>query len=192
VATSPLQLALGRRALADEFFCALFLASLLAMLNASRKPWLIAWIALTTLTFAAKEQFALIYPLVLLVWWLRERRLRWEWLLPPALFFGVFCALARDTTSFFRIARIITSVMDAPYARQFQSGPPHRLLIDFLIVAPLVTMAFLAAALRRQDPERLQVVLLAAGILIAHSLLSSKNLRYALSADPLMRVLVAA
>ena len=165
VATSPLQLALGRRALSDEFFCAVVLASIAAMLAAARpspgpfaslsghplplrgRGALAAWVVITTLAFGAKEQFVFIYPVVLLFWWLRERRLRWEWLLPPCLFYAVFCLLARDLTSFFRIAHIITSMMNAPYAAQYQSGPPHRLLIDFLAIAPLVTMAFIAAAI---------------------------------------------
>jgi 4-amino-4-deoxy-L-arabinose transferase-like glycosyltransferase len=217
MATSPLQLALGRRALSDEFFCAMVLASIAALLagrpgfspaarNAGLKPGLphsIAWVVLTTLAFAAKEQFLFIYPVVLLFWWLRERKIRWEWLLPPALFFGVFCVLARDVGSFFRIARIITSVMDAPYARQYQSGPPHRLLIDFLLIAPIVTIAFIAAAViacsggrfgrRAAESGRphTQLLVLAAGILIVHSLISSKNLRYVVTADPMMRLLVA-
>jgi hypothetical protein len=196
MATSPLQLALGRRALADELFCALVLASIAAIVT--RHTWV--WVAVTTLAFAAKEQFLFIYPVVLLFWWLRERRLRWEWLLPPALFFGVFCLLARDVTSFFRIARIITSVMDAPYARQYQSGPPHRLLIDFMLVAPLVTIAFIASVGAPASGARpgagaptrnTSLLVLAAGILVIHSLISSKNLRYVVTADPLMRLVVA-
>ena len=182
MATSPLQLAMGRRALSDEFFCALVLASIVTM----RKPWL--WIIVTTLTFGAKEQFVFIYPVVLVFWWLRERKLRWEWLLPPCLYYLVFCFLSRDSTSFFRIAHIVASVMNAPYAAQYQSGPPHRLLIDFMAVAPLVTIAFLIAAyIKRREP----VLALAAGILVVHSLISSKNLRYVISADPFMRLLVA-
>jgi len=185
MATSPLQLAMGRRALADEFFCAMILASIAAML-AFRGAW--PWIIVTTLAFGAKEQFLFAYPFVLLFWWLRERRLRWEWLLPPALFYGVFCLLARDLHSFFDVGRVITSVMNAPYADQYQNGPPHRLLIDLMIVAPLVTSAFLIAArARRREP----LVILAAGILIVHSLISSKNLRYVIGVDPLMRLVVA-
>ena len=186
VATSPLQLAMGRRALTDEFFCALFLASL--VLIRRRIPWVIV----TTLIFATKEIFLLIYPLVLLFWWLRERKIRWEWALPPFLYFAVFCLLARDVTSFFRIARIITANMDAPYAAQFQSGPPQRILIDFLAVAPLVTVAFIGAAFAARAPEQRRLLVLTVGILVVHSLLSSKNLRYVISADPLMRIAVAA
>ena len=104
------------------------------------------------------------------------------------LFFGVFCLLARDVTSFFRIARVIASVMNARYAQQYQNGPPHRLLIDFLAIAPLVTIAFIAAAwMRRREP----LLVLAIGILVIHSLISSKNLRYVVTADPLMRLMVA-
>lgn len=188
VATSPLQLAMGRRALSDEFFCAVVVGSLAALVH-DRVP---IWIALTTFAFASKEQFLLTYPIVLLFWWLRDRQIRWvAWALPPFLYYAGFCLLARDATTFFRIARLTTSTMGAPYAAQFQSGPPQRLLIDLMAVAPLVTIAFLAAAFATRTPEQRRLLLLGGGILVAHSLLSSKNLRYVITADPLMRVLVA-
>src|SRR5438105_9482112 len=84
MATSPLQLALGRRALSDEFFCAVVLASIAAMLAAARpspgpfaslsghplplrgRGALAAWVVITTLAFGAKEQFVFIYPVLLL------------------------------------------------------------------------------------------------------------------------------
>jgi len=51
-----------------------------------------------------------------------------------------------------------------------------------------VTMAFIAAAwMQRREP----LVVLALGILVVHSLISSKNLRYVVTADPLMRLVVA-
>ena len=196
MATAPLQLALGRRALADEFFCVAMLASVVAMLEwlrTARPAWLIAWIALTTIVFGAKEQFLFIYPVVLAAWWVRERKIRWVWVLPPVLFFVVFCVLARDVGSFFRVADIITSAMDAPYAAQFQNGPPQRVLIDFVAIAPLVTIAFIAAACQpgpRSSGQR-STLLLAAGILVVHSIVPSKNLRYVVAADPFMRLLVA-
>jgi 4-amino-4-deoxy-L-arabinose transferase-like glycosyltransferase len=187
MATSPLQLAMGRRALSDEFFCALVLASLVALIH--DRP--LVWAALSTCAFAAKEQFLLIYPVVLAFWWLRERRIRWIWAVPPFLYFAVFCALAGDVDTFFRITRITTSTIGAPYAAQFQSGPPHRLLLDFLAIAPLVTIAFVGAAFAARMPEQRRLLLLAAGILVVQSLLSSKNLRYVIAADPLMRLLIA-
>ncbi len=200
-ATSPLQLALGRRALADEFFCVAVLASIAALLlyvQTKRLPWLAAWIVATTITIAAKEQFLFLYPVLLFFWWLRTRKIHWAWALPPLLFYAVFCALARDLTSFFRIAQIITSAMTAPYAEQYQSGPPHRLILDSLAIAPLVTIAALAAfvgiALRRDAfaPSYRHLALLAAGILAVHAALPSQNLRYIVAADPLLRILGAA
>ena len=61
-------------------------------------------------------------------------------------------------------------------------------------------MAFIAAAItcsggrfgrRAAGSGRPYTLALAAGILIVHSLISSKNLRYVISADPFMRLLVA-
>jgi hypothetical protein len=199
-ATSPLQLALGRRALVDEFFCAAVLASIAALLLYAREKrwtWLVVWIAATTVAIAAKEQFLFLYPIVLLFWWLRTRELHWAWLLPPFLFYAVFCVLARDVTSFFRIARIITSAMTAPYAEQYQSGPPHRLILDSLAIAPLVTAVMLAAlvaiAIRRDvfPPALRHLAVLVAGILLVHAVLPSQNLRYIVSADSLVRIFVS-
>jgi len=190
-ATSPLQLALGRRALSDEFFCAAVLASIASLLmfvRDRRIGWLVTWIVTTTIAFGAKEQFLLIYPVVLFFW----RDFRWRdvviWAIPPALYFIVFCILAGDVTTFFKIAHLTTSTIAAPYATQMQSGPPQRLLIDLMAIAPLVTIAFIAAAVS----DRTKVALIAVGIIVVHSLLSTKNVRYVVSADPLMRIAVAA
>jgi len=212
-ATSPLQLALGRRALADELFCLSFLAALFALLRylraerlRERAGWLIGWIVATTLTIAVKEQFLLVYPAVLLFWWLRSgRRVTARevvtWTLPPLLFASVFCLLSGSVAKFFRIAWIITSSMTARYASQYQGGPPHRLLIDFMAIAPIVTVTtivaagFIALTRRSRHTQReggewhLLVLLIAIGV--AHALLPSKNLRYLIEADPLARLLVA-
>ncbi|MGA8808514.1 MAG: glycosyltransferase family 39 protein, partial [Thermoanaerobaculia bacterium] len=208
-ATSPLQLALGRRALADEFFCAAVLASLAAMHRyfrsatpRGRAAWLAAWIAMTTIAIAAKEQMLFLYPVLVAYWWMTTRVLRWRdvlaWAAPPALFFAVFCALARDVTSFFRITQIITGAMRAPYAEQYQSGPPHRLLIDSMAIAPVVTTLFLAAivmfALRIGEWSRETRLLgfLGTGMIAVYALLPSQNLRYIVCADPAVRLTVAA
>src|SRR4051794_17714399 len=199
-ATSPLQLALGRRALADEFFCALFLASiasLLAYLRTNRNAWLAAWIVFATLTFAAKEQFLLAYPVVLLFWWLRGRSIDWKtllaWALPCFLYFAVFCLLAHDVTSFFKIAHLTTSTIGAEYPEQYQNGPPQRLLIDFIAVSPLVMLAAIAAfgRVRNATINERHLLALVGGFFVVHGVLSSKNLRYIVPADSLVRVVAA-
>jgi hypothetical protein len=209
MATSPLQLALGRRALADELFCMAFLVAILTLLRylraeheGTRTRWLVGWIIATTFTIAVKEQFLMVYPIVLLFWWLRGgRRFTPQhllmWMLPPLLYFSTFCLLSASLTKFFRVAWIITSAMGAPYASQYQSGPPHRILIDFLAIAPIVTViamvaaAFLALQLARREEGEWQLMILLAGIVAVHALLPSKNLRYLIEADPLFRLLAA-
>jgi branched-subunit amino acid transport protein len=208
-AVSPLQLGLGRRALADELFCLSFFVALLLLLRHLRAPsgrgrigWLIAWVVATTFAIAIKEQFLFIYPIVLLFWWLRaNRRVHWRlvavWMLPPLLFATIFCLLSSSVTKFFRVAWIITSEMGAPYAQQYQSGPPQRILIDFLAIAPLVTVGAIVAGgillLRRAEREggEWHLAILLAGIVAVHALLPSKNLRYLIEADPLARLLLA-
>lgn len=110
------------------------------------------------------------------------------WAIPPALSFSVFCALAGDVTTLFKIVRLTTLTVNEPYAVQLQNGPPQRLLIDLMALAPLVTIAFIAAAVS----DRGKVALIAAGIIVLHSLMTSKSVRYVVSADPLMRIAIAA
>jgi hypothetical protein len=210
VATSPLQLAIGRRALSDELFCLFFLLTMFLLLrylraerSRERAGWLIGWIAAATMAFAVKEQFLLVYPFVLLFWWFRSGRritprLILIWTMPPLLYVAVFCLLSASATKFFRIA----STMSGPYwtttyAMQYQSGPPHRVLIDFLAIAPIVTVATILTAglivLRRAEGAEGEwhLFVLLAGIVAVHALLPSKNLRYLIEADPLARLLVA-
>src|SRR3954469_14062290 len=63
--TAPLQLALGRRALADEFFCAVVMASVVAMLewlHSPRRAWLVARVVGTAVAFSVREAFLFIFP----------------------------------------------------------------------------------------------------------------------------------
>jgi branched-subunit amino acid transport protein len=71
------------------------------------------------------------------------------------------------------------------------------ILIDFLAIAPLVTLGTIVAAgillLRRaeRDGGEWHLAILLAGIVAVHALLPSKNLRYVIEADPLARLLLA-
>lgn len=205
--TSPLTLALGRRALADEFFCALFLLAVFTAIKTAtgesgrkRLLYRVAWIVSATLTFAAKEQFLLVYPVVILFAIWLKRRVDWAdvvgWLAPMALYPAIFSLLARNVSQFFTIARITTSTVGAAYPEQYQNGPPQRLLIDYMAVSPFVAVLAIAVvtmvALRVVDEPRLRPLV---GLIIAafavHAFFSSKNLRYVIPLDPLSRIAVA-
>jgi 4-amino-4-deoxy-L-arabinose transferase-like glycosyltransferase len=206
-ATSPLQLALGRRALADEVFCLVVLVSIWSLLRYFRAPrrphlWLASWVLLTTLAFGVKEHFLIIYPVVILFWWLRSgRRMRARdlaaWALPPLMFAGVFMILARSLGAFAQTARAITSTIGASYAQQYQAGPPQRLIIDSIAIAPIVTLlAVLAVGLimlrENESAGERHMALLFGGIFLVHALFSSQNIRYIVSADPFGRMLAGA
>jgi hypothetical protein len=87
--------------------------------------------------------------------------------------------------------------MVAEYATQYQTGPPHRLIIDSMAIAPIVTMfailaaGFIAFRFSQTGESDWNLLILLAGIAVAHALLPSKNLRYVIEADPLARLLVA-
>jgi hypothetical protein len=73
-----------------------------------------------------------------------------------------------DIGSFFRIAHIITSMINAPYAEELQSGTPHRIVIDILTIAPLVTICVhrgLSPSAGTRRDGQLFVLLLSAGII---------------------------
>jgi Dolichyl-phosphate-mannose-protein mannosyltransferase len=180
--TSPLQLALGRRALQDELFCALVLLSLIALVENRR---LLA-VAAFTFALAVKETFFLLYPALLWAAWPSWRKKDLPLLLlPPLLYFAVFCLLSRSGGDFFRVMAIVRDAAGATYAAQYQAGPPHRVLLDLFALAPLVML--LAAARRRWDlPAQITAI-----FILIFALVSSKNVRYAVMIDPMLRILAA-
>jgi len=199
-AVSPIELALGRRALQDEVFCLAVVASLALVVVALEKyrwPWIAGAIAALTLAFAVKESFLYLYPAFLVLPFLYKKpRALALFIAPPALYFLGFAALARSPLHFFRIGRIITSAMTEPYVLQYQGGPPHRLLFDFLIASPLVAIlagaAVVSVALARDRgrSETVLVAFLVIGIAI-FAVVPSKNLRFYVMFDPVIRLLAA-
>ncbi len=194
--TSPLQLALGRRALQDELFCAavLLLFWLLARLARSQtRGHYLAAVAAATLMLAVKESAVFVLPAAVVLYFAIKRRFdRADLALaiaPPALYYFGFSLFARDFGAFFRIARILGSVQSAPYAVAFQSGAPHRLLIDLLALSPIVVVLAIAA-IARGEAGRIVTWTLAA--ILAVFALVSKNVRYIIMADPLMRIAAGA
>jgi 4-amino-4-deoxy-L-arabinose transferase-like glycosyltransferase len=205
VAVSCIELALGRRALQDEVVCLFILLALTTLMLALEDDRFVlqcAVIAAFTVAFSLKESFLLLYPALLSVLFCyckpRQLRLRHAmmFLLPPLFYYLGFCVLTRDLTSFFVVGRITTSTIGAPYALQFQSGPPHRPLFDLFVTAPLVSiLASTAAVIMMMDKsanrrERALVMF----VLVAMALfciLPSKNLRYAMVLDPAVCLLAA-
>jgi len=208
-AVSGIELALGRRALQDEVFCLSVLASAYCVLiivtrrDDETPRWFIALaIASMTLSFAIKESFLYLIPAfaVLLVLHRAPRELRLRhvalFALPPFLYFAGFCLLTRNIGSFFRIADLVTSAMNAPYVVQYQGGPPHRLLLDFFITTPLVSIlaaaaiVFIALTAAKRGSER-SIALFVVVAVAVFALVPSKNLRFHVMLDPFLRLLAA-
>ena len=200
-AVSPIELALGRRALQDEVFCLAAVASL-ALVDRGLGPrasglGIAAAIAALTLAFAIKESFLYLYPAFLVLPFLYKKpRFIALFLAPPALYFLGFTALARSPFDFFRIGRIITTAMAEPYVLQYQGGPPHRLLFDFLIASPLVAIlagaavVSVALAQKRGRSETSLALFLVLGAAV-FAVVPSKNLRFYVMLDPVIRILAA-
>ena len=202
---SPLQLAMGRRALQDQLFCAVVLLFLLLVLpivsgRASRGRYAAA-IATLAFAFSLKETAAVLYPplALFLVLAMRRRGFRAEDLLllalPPVIWAVGFGVAAHDIGDFARVVATTRHSITAPYQVQFQGGPPHRIALDLFILSPLVCLvAVVGCGVVSQLPAERGVratVLLTLVLVLALSLAPSKNVRYAIVLDPLLRILAA-
>lgn len=204
--TSPLQLALGRRALQDEVFCAVVLAALWAWLRAlragdgERRTWTYTLaIGIATLGFAVKETFITLYPALLVFLWprVRERGLKLGDVLlllaPPFLFVFEFCLLTRGVSDFLRLFHIMRS-MHIDYVALYQGGPPHRPLFDLFLLAPLVCLlaagavVIVSSRVIGSEAGVRRLVLVTVITLVIYALLS-KNVRFVVMVDPMLRLL---
>jgi 4-amino-4-deoxy-L-arabinose transferase-like glycosyltransferase len=205
--TSTLQLAMGRRALADAAFCACALLALwgfLALLEAEapRRRDLALTVAALTLCLGVKETSVLLYPVLAAVLLVERgwRGLRVShvavFVLPLALHHLVFSLLVGDATLFFSVYAASTSTVGQEYAVQYQSGPPHRLLLDLLTLSPvvwIVALMGLGMLAHAPAPSRRERALAALFVLatLVFCVAPSKNLRYVILSDPLARIVAA-
>jgi 4-amino-4-deoxy-L-arabinose transferase-like glycosyltransferase len=207
--TSPLQLALGRRALSDEIFCAAFLLALWALVRAVRAnpPDLVRRyalsVALTSFVIAVKETALLAAPGVLgLIFLLRGKRFERRDIVlvvaPLVVWYLGFALLSGSASTIFDVLRAEhAGTKNAPYVAAYNSGPPHRVLVDLFMVAPLTSVFALSAFVfalfewKGLSPGLRAVVVLLAWTLLVASLAPVKNLRYAVHGDGLMRALAA-
>jgi len=209
--TSPLQLALGRRALQDEPYCAVVLLFLWLLVRSVRReprrgvPAIVVLTILTgTFVFSLKESSLLLVPAALAM----AIAARWpdrpaatdlaSCLAPPVLFVLASVPLMGGASRLVQAAKVVLSFWPhAPYAQQYQGGPPHRALFDLFLLAPVACLlAAAAVTLVAHHGGRTErgAVIAAVGlgaILIVFSVLSSKNVRYVVAADPLIRILAA-
>lgn len=210
--TSPLQLAMGRRALQDEVFCASVLLTLWLCARAVRakeatpRRLLLLWapaIAAMTLTLGIKESSLLLYPAFLLFVVVLAPSPRRRALpgiaalvvLPPLLHAAVTVILCGGLRTYLALVNIVmtaASSSSTPFAQQYSSGPFHRPLFDLLILSPLVMVLAIAGAARsRRDRSLDALSLFAAATLIVFGLLALKNVRYVIPVDPVARLLAA-
>lgn len=192
VAVSPLELAMSRRALTDEVFCAGALLAAWLLVERRRA----AAVAALTFVFAVKETAFLLYPAFLILAW-HERRIRLADLivlaLPPLLWFLVGSALSRSLGDFVAVARTPVATVAAAYPLKYQAGPPHRLALDLFALSPLVCVAgcfALAFLVEDKDAGARKLAAAMLAVLIVFSLAPSKNVRYVIFVDPLLRLLV--
>jgi 4-amino-4-deoxy-L-arabinose transferase-like glycosyltransferase len=207
VAVSPIQLALGRRALQDEVLCAATLLAFAAVVHLledrspSYRPLILA-VAALTFALSIKETFLFLFPALaaFVVLYPGRSRLgvRHAALLiaPPLLWWSVLTALTQDATMLFRTARLVGGAMAARYVVQYQSGPPHRLLFDFVAAAPFISVLACAAIVVLLVDGKSDARLGAAAMFVllgmaTFSVVASKNLRFIVMLDPFVRLLAA-
>ncbi len=207
--TSPLQLALGRRALSDEVFCAAFLFALWALVRALRadpsstsRGYALS-IALSAFLLSVKETASLAAPGVLLAVYLYrgkrfERRDIALFLAPLVIWYVGFALLSGSAGALFDVLGAEhAGTKNAPYIEGYNSGPPHRILSDFFLVAPfttaiaLIALAFALFEWKELSPGLRALMVVLVWTLVAASLSPVKNLRYAVNSDGLLRALAA-
>jgi 4-amino-4-deoxy-L-arabinose transferase-like glycosyltransferase len=207
--TSPLQLALGRRALSDEMFCAVFLFAFWALVRAIRagppnvvRSYALS-VALTTLVLSVKETSLLAAPGVLAaIYLLRDRRFERRDLalvaLPLVVWYLTFALLSGSASTLFEVfGASYAGTQNAPYVEGYSSGPPHRILSDFFLLSPftsavaMIGVAFALFEWKELSPGLRALLVVLVWTLVATSLSPVKNLRYAVNADGLIRALAA-
>jgi len=196
VGVSPLQLALGRRALPDAPLHLFLLGALWffyeALRNDSRK-----WCVLLAITFLTalllKETAILLLPgyaalaaadmLSSPARLARHRRVALS--LAGALVAYAVIVLLSSSSAFdlIRLARIVlASPSQNLYAQNFQSGPWQRYVIDFFLLSPFITMlaiGYVAAVVfqRRTDQASRGLALYVLVTFLTYNLFT-KNIRY--------------
>lgn len=199
LASSPLLLALGRRALMDAFAtltAALAIWLYLELLRRPARPGLRAgFVAAFTGAILVKETSILLIPPFAAAWALerfvaRSELRAWPFAgllgLAPALCGLVWLAASGHPVALLRVVEIVLgSPATNAYAIEYGSGPWYRYLVDFVALSPwptILALGGLASTLARCRPgawntERAFFATLAI-VLVAEFSLFTKNVRY--------------
>jgi hypothetical protein len=180
VASSPLSLMLSRRALQDTFGTLTIILAVWAI--QSQNAWFLG-IALAW-AVASREALLLYIPALIVAWYVKTG----DWLIGSSTsILGVALAVfmfyllgGRDLVGVLRKLRLSTD-----YIRRFQSGMPHRVLVDLALISPVTTLVACIVCLR----EPLWLVSFVSIALLTHSLVNPKNVRFLLAVDIGVRML---
>ncbi len=117
-------------------------------------------------------------------------------MLPPILYYAGFSLLAGNGTDFFAVMRAVASTADSVYAQKLQSGPPHRLILDLFVLAPVAVGLAVAAMGSSLDGggERAGGRFLSLLFIFATAtfcVVPSRSVRFILLSDSLLRILAA-
>ncbi len=174
VASTPLSLILSRRALQDTFAALALLIGVLAI-QLQSVGLLTASVALA---LASREALVLYLPAIFAAWTIRTGR----WCIGSAATSGgilaaivMYYALGgRRLAEIFRKLRQSTD-----YVRRFQSGDPHRILTDLILVSPVTTIGAIVAC----TSAPLWLVGFVGISLATHAFIVPKNVRFLLVVD---------
>jgi hypothetical protein len=174
-ASSPLLWILGRWSLQDAPVAVLALVALGFALRGDAVGLGLTLAAL----LACKEAAGLYVPALALSWWLSGA----GWLLFAGALTGagvIWCAGALAAYGRKALPVLLRALRGhgTDYTARYQSGAPHRLLVDLVLVSPFVVL--LAA-------QQFGMMLLVTAIAIPHAAAPVRNVRNILAADLLMR-----
>ncbi len=207
VASSPLQLIVGRRALGDELLGFVVVLAWWALWSHARRGTPLSWgLACLTLVlgFGVKEIFFLAMPAVVvpLLWerW-RHRPTRrvvaadLALLMLPVLINGlIVAALARSWSADIEMLQAIASTTNAAYPATYMAGPIHRLPVDLMLVSPALTfLALVSLGLLLDRGASLHRILAISALmgLLPYAVVDAQSLRLVVAAETFIAILAA-
>ena len=209
MATAPIQLAMGRRALADMLFLDAFLVALWAILRVAspltRRRAPVAYgvlLAALVFGFGVKEVFAMYYPALFAVVAVLRCDLRPRaadlvaFGLAPLVYAAIFGLLSGEPGRLMEFVGVWRAGAANAYVVAFQSGPPFEPLVDVYLLAPVVTVLALAAGgvafvRHRGTDHGAWALTVCALFLFAAYAVIPKDARYFIAADVAFRMLAA-